>query len=92
MRELRKNLNEEDLKLVIQYGEKEIPFIWDREESLRENESVFWDMMKSFLEIDNWGELDKDTLSELIEIWEVFLDCILTPDVIIDNRSKRTLP
>lgn len=81
MRELRKELKEEDLKLVIimesESGDyKEICYKWDSMESLRDNEERFW-------ELTGWKELSKDDLIDLIDIWNEYLDSILTPNLIV---------
>lgn len=75
MRELRKELIEEDLKLVIimesESGDyKEIHYKWDSMDSLRDNEERFW-------ELTGWKELSKEDLIDLIDIWNEYLDSIL---------------
>lgn len=80
MRKLRDNLKEEDLELVLTYDTGEITYLWDIQKELRENEDIFWELVKSSLKLENWNELDRDDLTDLIEIWNEYLDCILLSD------------
>ena len=80
MRKLRDNLKEEDLELVLTYDTGEITYLWDIQKELRENEDIFWELVKSSLKLENWNELERDDLTDLIEIWNEYLDCILLSD------------
>ena len=70
MKGLRKELKDEDLRLVIIFYGKEYIFIWDRKLTPEENEEAYWNLF----DVEDY---DVGIISLLLEIWEDFTELIL---------------